>query len=144
MRDPDVLRRQVADLTAYYQSALTAEHAASLAPGGSYIPAQRHGNRRQDARFTVVVHALADVAPLHVRLYAGGALRQLPLEQRQPLELVLLSDCTRTDTAAALGISGKTLQRRMQAGLEAVARALWNDAGEMRIPPGANKNGRHA
>ena len=139
-RDPDILRRQVADLRAYFRSALTDEDAAALAPGGSYIPMAPHGTRRQDARFTVAVHHRADGFVLHIRLYAGVALRQLPLEQRWAIECVLLMENTEVAAAEAAGCSARTLRNRLNRGLESISRMLWSDDGAQRLPP--RKNGR--
>lgn len=138
-RDPDVLRRQVGDLTAYFEGVPDlGELAYSLAPHGSTIQMGGHQGRRA-ARYTVAIERLVDAVPLHLRLYARTALRQLPLEERLPIELVVVAGCFEADVADALGCSARTVRRRIQRGLEQCARWLWTDAGEQRLPPGVRR-----
>ena len=135
-RDQRVLHRQCRDLALYFRTAWTDEEIESLAPGGSAIIMSGKGSRRREPRFCGAVHARVDAFPLHVRLYALPALHALPAELRLAVYYVLLKGCTRRDAAAMMGRSERTVFNWLRQALATIARQLWDDSGQQRLPDG--------
>jgi DNA-directed RNA polymerase specialized sigma24 family protein len=134
-RDPDILRRQCADIEAYLRGAWREEDLARCEPHGSLVTTPRRGQTRAtSANYTDAVHAKVDRFPLHVRLYALDTLRALPWTLRAPVHLVVILGCPHKATAAALGCSPRTLHTRLRQALETIARSLWSDDGQQRLP----------
>ena len=117
-------------VTLALRAGLSEEDAAALMPTASVVRTGGHGRgARTDPRFTAAVAAVLDALPKHLLVNLPHALRQLPLDQRLALLLVIVQEHPRTAAAAALGCSPKTLSARVDAGLERLARLLWADDG---------------
>lgn len=138
VRSQSILDRQCAQIEAYLRSGLAGMEAHPLSDG--LVPHPQYGElrggqrRRTDAQFTAVVHALLDAFPAHLRTHGRAALDALPFEEQTVLRLTIVQGMPSAPVAVGLGLSERQVGRRRRAGLEHMARNLWQESGEPRLP----------
>jgi hypothetical protein len=131
-RSRATLLQQMCDVERYLASGFSDEEALSIGLAQpQYDIKPGRGSRAPQAGFTTRVHHRLSRLPLHLLCHVPEAWRALDRDTRAVLYLVVQCGQQEQQVALAYRRSERWVRRKRWAGLEALARQLWQDDGSI-------------